>query len=224
MRQLLQSQNRPTHSWVSHLSPHPLNVCVDPPSMGWTFREYSSITSRQARRLPQETCTLSKVSRRTSRGSPSSLVEKLCCTELKDIEDVKRQFPKVFSGLGTFGEDYEIELKEDASPFALHAPRSIPIALRAGAKEELNRMEKLGVVRKITEPTEWCAGMVVAPKKTGAMRICVDLKPKGKYTPYPLLMKSWPSCRGPNYLASSMPIRVSGRFPSLKTPNPSPHS
>ena len=105
------------------------------------------------------------------------LVEKLCCTELKDIEDVKRQFPKVFSGLGTFGEDYEIKLKEDASPFALHAPRSVPIALRAGVKEELNRMEKLGVVRKITEPTEWCAGMVVAPKKTGAMRICVDLKP-----------------------------------------------
>lgn len=26
-------------------------------------------------------------------------------------------------------------------------------------------------------PTEWCAGMVVVPKKQGSVRICVDLKP-----------------------------------------------
>ena len=38
-------------------------------------------------------------------------------------------------------------------------------------------MEKLGVIRKVSEPTPWCAGMVVAPKKSGAIRICVDLKP-----------------------------------------------
>ena len=38
-------------------------------------------------------------------------------------------------------------------------------------------MESLGVISKVTEPTPWCAGMVVVPKKSGAMRICVDLKP-----------------------------------------------
>jgi len=40
----------------------------------------------------------------------------------------------------------------------------------------LNHMEQLEVIRKITEPTEWCAGMVVIPKKSGAIRICADLK------------------------------------------------
>ena len=35
----------------------------------------------------------------------------------------------------------------------------------------------LGVIRKVTEPTPWCAGMVVVPKKSGKVRICVDLKP-----------------------------------------------
>lgn len=38
-------------------------------------------------------------------------------------------------------------------------------------------METLGVILKVKDPTPWCAGMVVVPKKTGAVRICVDLKP-----------------------------------------------
>ena len=38
-------------------------------------------------------------------------------------------------------------------------------------------MEKLGVISKVNEPTPWCAGMVVVPKKSGAVQIFVDLKP-----------------------------------------------
>ena len=38
-------------------------------------------------------------------------------------------------------------------------------------------MEAAGVISKEDEPTAWCAGMVVVPKKSGAVRICVDLKP-----------------------------------------------
>ena len=33
------------------------------------------------------------------------------------------------------------------------------------------------VISKITKPSEWCAGVVVVPKKSGDVRICVDLKP-----------------------------------------------
>jgi len=33
----------------------------------------------------------------------------------------------------------------------------------------------MGVISKVTEPTEWCAGMVVVPKPGGKVRICVDL-------------------------------------------------
>ena len=39
-------------------------------------------------------------------------------------------------------------------------------------------MTKLGVISKVETPTEWCAGMVVVPKKSsGSIRICVDLRP-----------------------------------------------
>ena len=33
-------------------------------------------------------------------------------------------------------------------------------------KQELERMETLGVISKIQEPTNWCSGMVVVPKST----------------------------------------------------------
>ena len=37
-------------------------------------------------------------------------------------------------------------------------------------------MKTLGVTSKVDQPTEWCAGMVIVPKKNGKVRICMDLK------------------------------------------------
>ena len=54
--------------------------------------------------------------------------------------------PEVFTGLGTFGERYDIKLKDDATPHSLYAPRGIPMPLRDQVKEELERMQKLGVM------------------------------------------------------------------------------
>ena len=42
-------------------------------------------------------------------------------------------------------------------------------------KRELEGMKKLGVIARVNEPTEWCAGMVVVSKVDGRVRICVDL-------------------------------------------------
>ena len=97
-------------------------------------------------------------------------------TTYTSLADVKEEFPKVFEGLGDFGEPYSIALKEDAKPYALFTPRNVPIPLRGKVLDELNRMESLGVVSKVNEPTSWCAGLVVVPKKSGEVRLCVDLK------------------------------------------------
>ena len=91
--------------------------------------------------------------------------------------EVQDRFPSVFQGLGNLGEEYEIRLKEGATPHSLFAPRHVPLPLRPKVQEELDRMESIGVISKVDEPTPWCAGMVVVPKKEGAIRICVDLKP-----------------------------------------------
>ena len=89
---------------------------------------------------------------------------------------VKESFPNIFQGLGNLGEPYEIQLKPDAKLWALYTPRTIPLPLRSKVQEELSRMESLGVISRVDQPTPWCAGMVAVPKKSGAIRICVDLK------------------------------------------------
>lgn len=92
-----------------------------------------------------------------------------------DMEILKTSYPKLCSGLGEVRQPYVIRLKPGASPFSLKTPRRIPLPLMSKVKEELSRMEILGVISRVEEPTDWCAGMVVVPKKSGAVRICVDL-------------------------------------------------
>ena len=74
-------------------------------------------------------------------------------TTYTSVADMTKDFPKVFSGLGNFGEPYTIQLKEDAKPYALFTPRNVPLPLRKKVLEELNHMESLGVISIVNEPT-----------------------------------------------------------------------
>ena len=44
--------------------------------------------------------------------------------------DMRKEFPKAFSGLGNLGDEYHIKLKEGAVPHALYTPRNVPIPRR----------------------------------------------------------------------------------------------
>ena len=59
--------------------------------------------------------------------------------------------------------------------FSILTPRRVHLPLKDAVKNEIDRMEKIGVIKKIEEPTDWSAGMVVVPKQNGSVRICVDL-------------------------------------------------
>ena len=87
----------------------------------------------------------------------------------------KQQFPSLFQGLGKLEGDYMIRLQDNAEPYAISTPRRVAIPLQKLVKQELERMEQMGVIGKVEQPTEWCAGMVVVPKANGRVRICVDL-------------------------------------------------
>ena len=84
-------------------------------------------------------------------------------------------FPQLFQGLGKLQDQYHIKLKDNAQPFALTVPRRVARPLLPKVKEELEHMEAMGVISKVDEPTDRCAGLVVVPKSNGQVRICVDL-------------------------------------------------
>ena len=69
-----------------------------------------------------------------------------------------------------------IKLKAWAEPLCLTTARRVPFPLMDAVKAELNNMLESGMIRSVTEPTDWCAAMVPIIKKTGAVRICVNLK------------------------------------------------
>ena len=102
------------------------------------------------------------------------LVSRLKCVQTKT--DFAKKFPELFEGFGKLEGDYKKVLQENARPYALSTPCRIAIPLLPKVKAELERMEEMGVVRRVSEPTNyWCAGMVVVPKPGGRVRICVDL-------------------------------------------------
>ena len=92
-----------------------------------------------------------------------------------DKDSCKAKYPELFIGLGSLEGEYTIKLKPNSTPFALTTPRRVALPLRPRVKKELERMESMGVITKISEPTEWCAGIVVVPKANDKIRICVDL-------------------------------------------------
>ncbi|UYV72214.1 K02A2.6-like [Cordylochernes scorpioides] len=76
-------------------------------------------------------------------------------------------------GVGLLKNKHSILIKEDAIP-QVYTARRLPLALREPVREELEKMSKLGVIKKINKPTEWSHPMVVVKKPNGDVRICID--------------------------------------------------
>ena len=88
-------------------------------------------------------------------------------------------------------------------------------------------MQDLGVISKVDHPTPWCAGMVVVPKKTGEVHICVNLKPLNAN----VLRETHPLPAVDEVLAQLTGVAIfskldanSGSFPYQPHPNISPPS
>ena len=96
-----------------------------------------------------------------------------------NTEQLMKIYPTSFDTLGQFKSDYHIVVKPDAQP-VVHAPRKCPIQMRDEIKRTLDDMEKLGVIRKVTEPTPWVSSLTYPRKSNGELRICLDPKDLNK--------------------------------------------
>ena len=64
----------------------------------------------------------------------------------------------------------------------MKTPRVVPLPLKDKLKEELDLLEKQGIITSQTKVTDWCAPIVVAPKKNSEkIRLCVDFNRLNKF-------------------------------------------
>ena len=112
-----------------------------------------------------------------TREATDSLLSREMATKMgfiKRVEDVRTE---LFAELGLVDcEPVKIVLRDDAEPYSVSTARRVPIPLESAVKAELQRMETLGIVERVSEPTPWCSPMVPVVKPSGKLRICVDLK------------------------------------------------
>ena len=86
-----------------------------------------------------------------------------------------KKFPDVFDEeVGMMEGEHKIRIDKSVDPVQ-HAPRRVPVALRAKVKEALQSLENQEIITSVTTPTPWINSMVAVPKANGAkLRICFD--------------------------------------------------
>lgn len=79
----------------------------------------------------------------------------------------------IYNGLGCLKNfEYDIDLIDNPS-FEIYPPRRIAHSIRDQVKNEIDKMEKMEVIKKIMEPTPAVSPMVVVRQKN-RIRICLD--------------------------------------------------
>ena len=93
---------------------------------------------------------------------------------------ILKEYNDVFKGVGTLpGGPYHIRLKEQYK-LVQHPPRSVPIAMQAANRAELNRLVKEGIITEVKECMEWINLIVPVMKSNGSIRLCLDPKDLNK--------------------------------------------
>lgn len=92
---------------------------------------------------------------------------------ITDVDGLSRLYPNQFDKIGKFQGEAKLLLKDNAEPYVA-APRKCSIHMKDKIKAELDRMEQIGVIRKVSEHTDWCSNVVFTEKKDGSIRVCLD--------------------------------------------------
>ena len=89
--------------------------------------------------------------------------------------DVLQFYSNIFRpGRGSpLGTPMHIELDPNVRP--VHAQvRQVPVAKLDRINEELERLSNEGIIKPVSQPTDWLSNILVKEKPNGKLRICID--------------------------------------------------
>ena len=90
--------------------------------------------------------------------------------------DMRKKFPEVFTGVGCL-RDYQLQLHMDLSdtPVA-QKHRRVPFALCEIVSEKIKDLIEKDIIEEVPGPTTWASPIVVSPKASGDIRLCIDMR------------------------------------------------
>ena len=89
-------------------------------------------------------------------------------------ESLVTQYPAVFDGgLGSLPGTQQLKLDPQAQP-KIMATRRTPISVRPQLKKALDKLVDMEVIKPVEQPTPWVSQIVLAHKKSGEIRVCLD--------------------------------------------------
>ena len=96
---------------------------------------------------------------------------------ITSIQDLMRTYPDQFNRIPEKAKlvvDPNVPTRIDPpSPPPLPSSKT-PIALKDSMKWELDKMQDSGVIRRVTESTDWVSSLAYSHKKEGDLRVCLD--------------------------------------------------
>lgn len=78
-------------------------------------------------------------------------------------EDIIAEYKEVFEGLGCLPGEYHLEVDPSVTPVK-HTPRRVSTPLKAELHKHIEELEKMQVLKKVTEPTDCLSSEVVVRK------------------------------------------------------------
>ena len=107
---------------------------------------------------------------------PNPLAESCNTVGRPFVESLKAKFPGVFSGVGRL-KNYQLKLHIDPQVIpVVQKMRRIPFSLKGKVTAKVNELLENDIIERVEGPTTWISPVVVAPKPSGDIRLCVDMR------------------------------------------------
>ncbi|KAJ8375050.1 hypothetical protein SKAU_G00056300 [Synaphobranchus kaupii] len=83
---------------------------------------------------------------------------------------IQAEYADVFTGDGCLEGEYTIEVDNTVKPVQL-PKRRVPVAMMKPLKDELQDLQRRGIITPVECSTDWISGMVVVQKQNGKLRV-----------------------------------------------------
>ena len=94
---------------------------------------------------------------------------------VSSVQELKDRYPQQFDRIGNLKRRAKLHLIDNATP-SIDAPRKCSVHVKEKLKAELQKMEEMGIIRRITHHTNWCSSLTTTVKSDGSFRVCQDPK------------------------------------------------